>query len=105
MNAIAYDPTNGYYDPFDGRKDIEEGIIRCVGDPYERLKEDALRILRAIRFSAVLNFSIEPHLKQAIKELAPTLSYISKERIRDEFNKILLSQHLDLYRCFMIIRY
>ena len=96
MNAIAYDPTNGYYDPFDGRKDIEEGIIRCFGDPYERLKEDALRILRAIRFSAVLNFSIEPHLKQAIKELAPTLSYISKERIRDEFNKILLSQHLDL---------
>ena len=93
MNAIAYDPTNGYYDPFNGKKDIEQGIIRCVGDPKERLSEDALRILRAIRFSAVLDFSIEQSLKQAIQELAPTLSFISKERVRDEFNKILLSQH------------
>lgn len=93
MNAIAYDPDCGYYDPFDGRKDIEQKIIRCVGDPRQRLKEDALRILRAIRFSAVLNFTIAPDLKQAIQELAPTLSYISKERIRDEFNKTLLSDH------------
>lgn len=93
MNAIAYDPTNGFFDPFDGRKDIEQKIIRCVGDPRQRLQEDALRILRAIRFSLVLNFTLEISLQQAIKELAPTLSFISKERIRDEFDKILASDH------------
>lgn len=93
MNAIAYDPTNGFFDPFDGRKDIEQKIIRCVGDPRQRLQEDALRILRAIRFSLVLDFTLEASLQQAIKELASTLSFISKERIRDEFDKILASDH------------
>lgn len=93
MNAIAYDPDAGFYDPFDGRKDIERNIIRCVGDPYLRLEEDALRILRALRFSFTLNFTIEESLGTAIKQCAPTLSYISPERIRSEFDKILMSNH------------
>ena len=93
MNAIAYDPASGFYDPFNGRKDIERKLIRCVGDPKERLHEDALRILRALRFSMTLHFSIEETLGNAIKEHAPTLSYISAERIRSEFDQILLSDH------------
>ena len=78
-------------DFFGGQKDLKEGIIRAVGEPAARFAEDALRILRAIRFSAELNFGIETKTAEAIKENAHHLENISGERIRDEFSKILLS--------------
>jgi len=79
-------------DPFDGRKDLKNEIIRTVGDSQERFKEDALRLLRAVRFSAVLGFKIEEKTQKAIKEDAEWLESISKERIRDEFLKIINSE-------------
>lgn len=93
MNAIAYDPIIGYIDPFSGRDDIKNRIIRCVGDAKERLSEDALRILRAIRFSFTLDFTLDSNCLLAIHALAPSLTHISKERIRSEFDKILLADH------------
>lgn len=96
MNAIAYAPQQGFYDPFQGKKDIEQHLIRSVGDPKLRLEEDALRILRALRFSMTLHFDIEEQLTLAIKQKASTLSYISKERIRSEFDQMLLSDHKQL---------
>lgn len=96
MNAIAYAPQQGFYDPFQGKKDIEQHLIRSVGDPKLRLEEDALRILRALRFSMTLHFDIEEQLALAIKQKASTLSYISKERIRSEFDQMLLSDHKQL---------
>lgn len=91
MNAIAYHPREGLIDPFNGYDDIKKGIIRCVGNPYERFSEDALRMLRAIRFSAQLGFNIENNTKAAIEMLFDNLSYISKERVQAELNKILES--------------
>lgn len=90
MNAIAFHPDVGIIDPFHGVSDINNRIIRCVGDPESRFHEDALRILRAIRFEATLHFNIEEDSKQAIYQCVQFLSYLSKERIRDEFNKLLL---------------
>ncbi len=79
-------------DPFSGEKDLKNKIIRAVGDPQERIGEDALRMMRAIRFSASLGFKIEKETKEAIKKNAHLLSKISKERIRDEFIKIIMSK-------------
>lgn len=90
INAIAYDPALGWIDPYHGIDDIAKGIIRCVGNPMERFEEDALRILRAIRFSCTLNFTIEEDTWQSILLHHNDLRYISVERIKDEFNKILL---------------
>lgn len=78
-------------DLFSGRKDLSQKIIRAVGNPYERIEEDYLRALRAVRFATVLDFSIEKNLKDAIKNKAGHIEEISKERIRDEIDKILLS--------------
>jgi len=89
MNAIAYHPEEGLIDPFGGFKDINDKVIRCVGDPYERFAEDALRMLRAVRFSAQLDFDIDDHTKNAIAKLSPDLAHVSKERIQGELNKIL----------------
>jgi tRNA nucleotidyltransferase (CCA-adding enzyme) len=94
MNAIAYHPQEGFVDPFDGRKDIKAGIIRCVRNPQERFTEDALRILRALRFSAQLNFEIEKQTIEAIKQCGPLIGHVSSERIREELNKLLLSDHV-----------
>ncbi len=82
-----------YYliDPFSGKKDLEKKIIRAVGDPEERFSEDALRMMRAIRFSSSFGFSIEEKTKRAIKKNAHLLREISRERIRDEFIKIIMS--------------
>lgn len=91
MNAIAYAPDIGIFDPFDGQADIQQKIIRCVGKASDRMEEDALRILRALRFSCCLGFEIEEELQQAIQEHAATLAYISAERIQLELNKMLLS--------------
>lgn len=93
INAMAYNDDSGLVDEFDGRADLQAGIIRCVGNPAERFGEDALRMLRAIRFSAQLGFEIERDTATAIKELAPSIAKVSKERIHTEFGKILLSPH------------
>lgn len=91
MNAIAYHPEEGLVDPFGGFADITKRIIRCVGNPFERFSEDALRMLRAIRFSAQLDFDIDENTFAAINQLSGDLSHISKERIQSEINKILES--------------
>lgn len=91
INAMAYNDKVGLVDEFEGLKDMKAQVIRCVGNPIERFSEDALRIMRAIRFSAQLGYCIEEETKIAIKELAPTLVNISVERIQVELVKTLLS--------------
>lgn len=93
INAMAYNETEGLVDLFRGAEDLKQGVIRCVGVAKERFSEDALRILRAFRFSAQLDFSIEEETLQAARELAKTLQKISAERIYAELTKLLLSGH------------
>lgn len=93
INALAYNQERGLVDLFGGIKDLENRIIRAVGVPEERFKEDALRILRAFRFSAQLDFSIEEKTLAAAGTLKDSLSAISMERIRDELTKLLVSDH------------
>ena len=93
INAMAYNERFGLVDEFDGLGDLEKGIIRCVGDPMERFSEDALRMLRAVRFAAQLGFTIEEGTKEAIRKLAPTIAKVSVERIAVELVKILTSAH------------
>ena len=93
INAMAYNDEVRLVDVFGGMQDLNHHRIRCVGDPEERFSEDALRILRAVRFSAQLNFPIEPNTARAVKKLAPTLKKISAERIRTELVKLLVSPH------------
>lgn len=95
INAMAYNPTVGLVDAFDGMGDIERKVIKCVGLAKERFTEDALRILRAVRFSAQLGFDIEEQTMTAIKKLAPTLENISAERIHVELEKLIMSNHPD----------
>jgi len=95
MNAIAYHPNLGFQDPFDGQGDITKKCIRGVGDPRERFKEDALRILRGIRFSAQLGFSLEENTLLALKERVPLITKISVERIREELEKLLSSPYME----------
>ncbi len=97
INAMAYNDIEGIVDRFDGVGDLEKGIIRCVGNPYERFSEDALRMLRAVRFSAQLGFDIEENTRRAIEELAPTIEKVSRERIHTEFGKILLSDRPEYF--------
>ena len=98
INAMAYNEKDGLIDIFEGIEDIERGLVRCVGDAKERFKEDALRMMRAVRFSAQLGYTIEEKTKEAIKELAPTLLHISAERIQTELVKLLVSDHPDYLR-------
>lgn len=98
INAMAYNNEVGLVDVFGGLEDIERKIIRCVGNARERFGEDALRIMRAIRFSAQLGYTIEDETCEAIKELAPTLEAISAERIRVELEKLLVSPNPDYLR-------
>lgn len=93
INAMAYNPVVGLVDAFDGMGDIERKRIQCVGDAGERFKEDALRILRAVRFSAQLGFDIEEQTMTAIRTMASTLENISAERIHVELEKIIMSDH------------
>lgn len=93
INAIAYNPIKGYVDLFNGREDIKNKIIRGVGIPAKRFQEDALRMMRAVRFSAQLDFSIEENTLIALKENAPLIKNISIERTREEFFKLILSDH------------
>lgn len=91
INAMAYSHETGIVDIFGGTEDLAARRIRCVGDAGERFTEDALRILRAVRFSAQLGFSIEEMTWQALCELAPSLVHVSKERVQVELTKTLLS--------------
>lgn len=98
MNAMAYNEKDGLIDIFGGITDIENKVIRCVGDARERFKEDALRIMRAIRFAAQLGYAVEENTRQAVEELAFTLQNISAERIQVELTKLLVSDHPDTLR-------
>lgn len=98
INAMAYNDEVRLVDVFGGMKDLNRHLIRCVGDPVERFSEDALRILRAVRFSAQLNFMIEPVTANAVRELAHTLENISAERIQAELVKLLVSAHPEQIR-------
>ena len=98
INAMAYNEKDGLIDLYEGIKDIEQGLIRCVGDAEERFTEDALRMMRAVRFSAQLGYTIEDDTKAAIKELAPTIRKISAERIQVELVKLMISDHPDYIR-------
>lgn len=97
INAMAYNDENGVVDIFGGIDDIRNRIIRCVGNAHDRFTEDALRILRAVRFSAQLGFEIDKATKDAARELSPTLVKISRERIHTELNKLLLSDNPDYF--------
>lgn len=98
INAMAYSDRTGIVDLFGGREDIEAGIIRAVGNPRERFKEDALRMMRALRFAARFNYEIDEATEDAIIELAPNLATISAERVREELEKMILSDHPDMIR-------
>lgn len=98
INAMAYNERRGLVDLYGGLADIETGVIRCVGDAKERFTEDALRMMRAIRFSAQLGYRIDDDTSAAIKELAPSLSRISAERIQVELVKLVTSPHPDYLR-------
>ncbi len=89
MNAIAMDIRGNIVDPFGGRGDIEHSLIRCVGEPEKRFTEDALRIMRGIRFASQLGFGIEEKTAQAIIDMRGRLSIISRERVREELDKLL----------------
>lgn len=98
INAMAYNDADGLVDIFGGMEDLKKGVIRCVGDATARFSEDALRILRGIRFAAQLGFEIDDEARMAMKELAPTLQKISAERIQVELVKTLVSDRPDMLR-------
>lgn len=89
INAMAYSPERGLIDPFGGKADLAAGRIRCVGDPQSRFKEDALRIMRAIRFAATLGFYVEPLTAIGMLESREQLSKIAAERVGMEFSKTM----------------
>jgi tRNA nucleotidyltransferase (CCA-adding enzyme) len=92
INAIAYDPVGGrLIDPFGGQKDLQRRVLRAVGDPVARFAEDGLRVMRAVRFAAQLEFSVESSTRAAFAGALPTLRRVSRERVRDELLKILAS--------------
>ena len=96
INAMAYNDEKGLVDPYGGVEDLASGLIRCVGDPLARFGEDALRMLRAIRFAACLSFGIEEATLDAIRRLAPSIEVVSAERICAELGKLLTSNHPEL---------
>lgn len=98
INAMAYNETSGLVDEFGGLKDLKARKIKCVGDAHARFSEDALRILRGVRFAAQLGFEIEEDTREGMRELAPTLANISAERIQVELVKMLTSDRPDLLR-------
>lgn len=98
INAMAYSESRGLVDVFGGIRDLETGVIRCVGNAEERFGEDALRILRAVRFAAQLGFVIEEETAKAAARLAENLKNISAERIQTELVKLLVSPHPELLR-------
>jgi len=96
INAMAFDPIDDVLvDPFGGEKDLKAGLIQAVGKAKDRFLEDGLRVMRAIRFASRLGFQIEPFTLQAMKDCSKVLTKVSPERIRDEFMKILSSEHVE----------
>ena len=94
INGLFQDPFSGnIIDHVGGQTDLETGILRAIGDPKKRFQEDALRLMRAIRFAVVTGFKIEEDTLDALKKCAPLLKQISPERIRDELSKILVSEN------------
>lgn len=93
INAMAYSHETGIVDEFGGMEDLRAGIVRCVGLARDRFTEDALRILRAVRFAAQLGFEIEEETYRAIFDIAPNLKKVSRERVQTELTKLLLSGH------------
>ena len=89
VNAMAFSLKKGFFDPFSGRKDLDNKLIRCVGNAYDRFNEDALRIIRALRFSSCLGFKIETETKNAILTLFPSLEFVANERISAELRRLL----------------
>ncbi|WP_300281893.1 CCA tRNA nucleotidyltransferase [Peptacetobacter sp.] len=106
INAMAYNNTNGLVDEFEGILDLKRRIIKCVGNPQKRFQEDALRMMRAIRFSAQLDFLIEKETFNAIEDMSDTIDAVSMERINVEFTKTLMSdsRKISLYEESGILR-
>ncbi len=98
INAMAYNDRQGIVDIFGGQQDLQRGLIRCVGDAHERFREDALRIMRAVRFSAQLGYTIEAGTREAIADFAGNLRSVSAERIQVELVKLLTSPHPEYLR-------
>lgn len=94
MNGIAYSPVHGKIDPFGGEEDISRGLIRCIGDPDRRFGEDALRILRGLRFASVLGFEIEEKTARSIRKNYPLLKNVSAERIFCELKRLLCGENV-----------
>ena len=93
INAIAQEPsTGGMLDPFHGLQDLQRGVIRAVGDPAERFREDPLRMLRAVRFAAELGFRIDPTTREALERQAEALEHVSEERIAAEMTRLLVAR-------------
>ncbi|MDO5084922.1 MAG: hypothetical protein Q4D47_00615 [Erysipelotrichaceae bacterium] len=105
INALCYHPDTGILDYFNGLKDLHHQCIRCIDDPFARFEEDALRILRAIRFASQLHFTIENTTKQAIFEKQGLLNHISNARLLQEANQILCSQHPAIFLDYPKILY
>lgn len=101
INAMAMDSSGELYDPFGGKKDLDDKVLRAVGRPNERIKEDAIRILRAIRFAGRFDFYIEDELFDAISFERKLLKKISTERIFDEFSKMITSERPSYYLLLM----
>lgn len=95
MNAMALTKSDELIDYFGGKEDMEKKLIRAVGDPYKRFSEDALRMLRAVRFSAQLDFSLHSNTLEAIQELHPLIGHVSMERVKVELEKIWTSNHVE----------
>lgn len=98
INAMAYSHQSGLVDKFGGMEDLKNKVIRCVGDPAERFAEDALRMMRAVRFAAQLGFSLDESVRKSIREMAESLDHISAERIQTELVKLLVSPNPHWFR-------
>ena len=101
VNAMAYNDRVGLVDEFDGLKDLQYGVVRCVGEPDVRFTEDALRIIRALRFASTYGYSIEPKTSESILKNKDKLSLVACERVVVELNKLLCGDHVD----FILRRY
>ena len=100
INAMAYNDERGLVDLYGGMQDIQRRVVRCVGDPDARFDEDALRIMRAVRFAARFGFALEPRTRDAIGRHAEHLRLVSAERIREELVKTITALHPELFRDF-----
>ena len=97
INAMAYNEAEGLVDPFGGQKDLQNGLLRAVGEPQQRFTEDALRILRLYRFAARFGFALDATTARAARQLAPHLDCISAERIQEELAKLLTAPQPGAY--------